>query len=84
MLVSNALSVVENFDGGDWKRLEKSWVYQFIQRNNFSIRRPTRESQKQNRDLPIVANDFVKGVTERFQQFRTLADVPLELFCQHG
>ena len=78
MLVTYSLSLDANFHGGDWKRLEKSWVYQFLQRHNYSIHRPTRESQKQNRALPELAKDFVLSVTERFQDFGTLADVPLD------
>jgi hypothetical protein len=80
MLVLFALSVDPNFHGGDFKRLEKSWVYQFLQRHNLSIRKPTRESQKQNRHLTEIAEDFADGVSERFLPFGTLADVPLDYF----
>ncbi|KAH9094307.1 hypothetical protein Ae201684P_016917 [Aphanomyces euteiches] len=79
MLVLKAMSIDRTFHSGDRKKLNW-WVYDFLERNDLSIRRPTRQGQKISGHLQAIKDDFVGAINARFLPFGTLANVSLERF----
>jgi hypothetical protein len=71
-ICQKALSLDRSFHGGSYKALKKSWVYQFLHRHDFCLRRFTREGQKLSGHLQAQKDDFVASITERFKSDGTL------------
>ncbi|KAF0703553.1 hypothetical protein AaE_015316 [Aphanomyces astaci] len=76
MLIVKALSIDPSFHGGQPKALS-NWVYEFLNRNDLCLRRPTRQGQKRSNHLQATMDDFVGNVNNRFLPFGTLANVPM-------
>ncbi|KAF0707580.1 hypothetical protein AaE_013543 [Aphanomyces astaci] len=79
MLIVYALSIDPSFHGGESGALTR-WVYNFMQRNNLAIRRPTRQAQNRSGHLVDIMHDFAAALRERFEPFGTLGNVTKRFF----
>jgi DDE superfamily endonuclease len=78
-VIAKSLSIDSTFHNGNINALWK-WIYVFLDRNNLSIRRVTRQGQKLSGHLNQVHEEVINAINERFTIGGTLSDVHDSLF----